>query len=247
MKENQNNDNQSKQILLSVLAVAILVVAVVGVSFAAFTYTGTGNKTNTITTGTISMNYSQDKPEINIENAMPIDDSIGKKFTASSLNDSTNAAGNIATGDYAGAFEFSVSASISGTATINYEVAAEKVDVSGDGTTAPKQLDDRYIKIYLEKNDGNGGTTFSPVSGAATTVPTFAATNSSAATSVGTPAGQMVLDSGTFTNTGGTATTKTTNYILRMWVSKDFDLGGTENAGKKFGYKIKVHVYGKGA
>ena len=52
-------DNNSKQVLLSVLGVAILVVAVVGVSFAAFTFSQTGQKVNTISTGTITMSYSE--------------------------------------------------------------------------------------------------------------------------------------------------------------------------------------------
>ena len=73
MNNDNVKDNSSKQILLSVLWVAILVVAVVGVSFAAFTFTGTGTKENRISTGTISMTYSEDTNGIFITNALPTD------------------------------------------------------------------------------------------------------------------------------------------------------------------------------
>ena len=66
MNNDNVRDNSSKQILLSVLGVAILVVAVVGVSFAAFTFTGTGTKENRITTGTISMTYSEADSDVRL-------------------------------------------------------------------------------------------------------------------------------------------------------------------------------------
>ena len=69
--------NNSKQVLLSVLGVAILVVAVVGVSFAAFSYSKTGEKVNTITTGTITMSYSETTNGINLTNALPMTDGVG--------------------------------------------------------------------------------------------------------------------------------------------------------------------------
>ena len=75
-------DNNSKQVLLSVLGVAILVVAVVGVSFAAFTFSQTGNVENTITTGTISMTYTEPENGINLTNAMPMTDDSGKVLAA---------------------------------------------------------------------------------------------------------------------------------------------------------------------
>ena len=67
-------NNNSKEVLLSVLGVAILVVAVVGVSFAAFTFSQTGNVVNQITTGTISMSYSEPENGITLTNAMPMED-----------------------------------------------------------------------------------------------------------------------------------------------------------------------------
>jgi len=119
-----NNNNSSKQILLSVLGVAILVVAVVGISFAAFSYSKTGTVANTITTGTITMSYSEPTNGINLTNALPITDTAGK-----ALKGDNNT------------FDFSVSATVSGATTINYAVTA----VKGDGCTVA----DSGVKVYL--------------------------------------------------------------------------------------------------
>ena len=104
MKDNNNN---SKQVLLSVLGVAILVVAVVGVSFAAFSYSKTGEKVNTITTGTITMSYSETTNGINLTNALPMTDEVGKTLSEENQY-----------------FDFTVGATISGTTTINYAITA---------------------------------------------------------------------------------------------------------------------------
>lgn len=119
-------DNNSKQVLLSVLGVAILVVAVVGVSFAAFTFSQTGVKENIITTGTISMSYSEPENGITLSDAMPMEDATGK-----ALSDTNQT------------FDFSVSATIngSGTTTINYAITAV--------TEPDTVLTDEYVKVYL--------------------------------------------------------------------------------------------------
>ena len=123
-------DNNSKQVLLSVLGVAILVVAVVGVSFAAFSYSRTGEQVNTITTGTITMNYTDDSNGIKLTNAMPMSDENGKALTGEN---------NV--------FDFTVTATIngSGTTTINYDVTATKEsdstldDIIADSSYKQKQ------------------------------------------------------------------------------------------------------------
>lgn len=123
------NENSSKQVLLSVLGVAILVVAVVGVSFAAFSYSKTGEQVNTVTTGTITMNYTEDTNGINITNAMPTTDDVGKALTEANQ-----------------VFDFTVSSSIAGTTTINYKITATK---EADSTLA-----DSAVKVYLTSGTG---------------------------------------------------------------------------------------------
>ena len=130
MKENNNN---SKQVLLSVLGVAILVVAVVGVSFAAFSYSKTGERLNTITTGTITMSYSETTNGINLTNALPMTDAVGKALKEENQY-----------------FDFTVNATISGTTTINYAVTATK--------EADSTIPDAGVKVYLTNMDGDADT-----------------------------------------------------------------------------------------
>ena len=126
-------DNNSKQILLSVLGVAILVVAVVGVSFAAFSYSKTGEEVNTITTGTITMSYSETTNGINLTNALPMTDEVGK-----ALKDENQY------------FDFNVKADIVGDTTINYAITATK---ESDSTLA-----EDGVKLYLTSMDNTADT-----------------------------------------------------------------------------------------
>ena len=162
-------DNNSKQVLLSVLGVAILVVAVVGVSFAAFTFSQTGNVENKITTGTISMCYSEPENGITLTNAMPMNDATGMAL------ENTN--------EY---FDFSVSATIngSGSTTINYAITA----VTEPGST----LTDDYVKVYLTNMASDADTQI-----LAPTVVSSLPTTSSVAS--GAPDDQYILEDGTFT------------------------------------------------
>lgn len=128
-----NNNNSSKQVLVSILGVAILVVAVVGISFAAFSYSKTGTVSNTITTGTITMTYTEPTNGINLTDALPITDDAGK----------------ILKGD-GKTFDFTVGATVAGTTTINYVITAVK-DAASD-------LPDTGVKVYLTTTSGENET-----------------------------------------------------------------------------------------
>lgn len=199
-----NNNNSSKQILLSVLGVAILVVAVVGISFAAFSYSKTGDVSNTITTGTITMTYTEPTNGINLTDALPITDTAGKALSGDNNT-----------------FDFTVTATIAGTTTINYAITA----VKGDGCTVA----DDGIKVYL--TDQNDAEVLAP-----TKVTALSKTASSNA--AGAPADQYVLKTGTYKAAG----TTTENYRLRMWVADDYVAPATSQK-----YILKVNVYGAAA
>ena len=199
---NENSSNSSKQILISILGVAILIVAVVGISFAAFTYAKTGTTTNTITTGTITMGYTEPTNGINLTDALPITDTAGKALSGDNNT-----------------FDFTVTATIAGTTTINYAITA----VKGDGCTVA----DDGIKVYL--TDQNDAEVLAP-----TKVTALSKTASSNA--AGAPADQYVLKTGTYTATG------TDNYRLRMWVADDYVAPATSQK-----YILKVNVYGAAA
>ena len=201
MKDNNNN---SKQVLLSVLGVAILVVAVVGVSFAAFTYSKTGEKLNTITTGTITMSYNETTNGINLTDALPTTDEVG-----------------MAMADENQYFDFTVSATITGTTTINYAISATKEE-----STIP----DNGVKVYLTDMDNSDN----PVDDYATPKKISELTTATDSEDSGTPEGQYILHTGTY------SATDTEHYRLRMWVADDYAAPSTTQT-----YKLRVNVYGK--
>lgn len=124
--------NNSKEVLLSILGVAVLIIAVIGISFAAFNFSQTGAKENKITTGRLSMSYSEDTNGISLENALPISDETGKALINSNE-----------------IFDFTVDAIIEdgdADTVIDYAITAVKVD---EATT----LDDSAVKVYLTNID----------------------------------------------------------------------------------------------
>ena len=121
---------RSKEFLI-IIFVLVLLIAIVGISYAAFNYAGTGQKLNTITTGTITMEYVESTNVISMNNALPTTDSTGKKR----LND----------GEY---FDFTVKSSITGNIDINYEIAAK--EESGNTFSGSN------IRYYLTTVDANG-------------------------------------------------------------------------------------------
>ena len=125
--------NNKKQLLLSIGLVLILVLMIVGISYAAFKFTGLGKRENTITTGAITMKYTETTNTISMNNALPTTDATGKvRLTA---------------GEY---FDFTLSSIIKGSENINWEIAAEDV------TTGTKKIDGKYIKLYLTSLDDDG-------------------------------------------------------------------------------------------
>ncbi len=131
---------KKRELIISIVAIVVLVLAIVGVSFAAFNYSRTGEKINTITSGAISMQYTETDNVIQIDKALPTTDATGTV--------------RLKEGEY---FDFSVSGTIQGTANINWEIAAEDI------TTADRKIDGSNIKLYLtEVNDSQETEVMSP-------------------------------------------------------------------------------------
>ena len=127
---------EKKRLLLSIGLVLILVLMIVGISYAAFKFTGLGNQPNIITTGAITMKYTESTNTISMNNALPTTDATGKvRLTA---------------GEY---FDFTLEGTIKGTENINWEIAAEDV------TTGTRKIDGKYIKLYLTSLDENNNET----------------------------------------------------------------------------------------
>ena len=159
--------NNKKQLLLSIGLVLILVLMIVGISYAAFKFTGLGKRENTITTGAITMKYTESTNTISMNNALPTTDATGKvRLTA---------------GEY---FDFTLSGTIKGSENINWEIAAEDV------TTASRKIDGKYIKLYLTSLDENNNET-------EVMAPTVYTTESTENTYTGRPTNMMSLAKGT--------------------------------------------------
>ena len=158
---------KKRQLLLTIGLVLVLVLMIVGISYAAFKFIGTGKKENTITTGAITMKYTESTNTISMNNALPTTDATGKvRLTA---------------GEY---FDFTLSGTIKGTENINWEIAAEDV------TTGTKKIDGKYIKLYLTSLDENNNET-------EVMAPKVYKTESTENTYTGRPANMMSLAKGT--------------------------------------------------
>ena len=117
-----------KETWITLGLIVLLLIVVVGISYAAFKFTGTGTKVNTITTGAISMIYTETDNVITLDKALPTTDKTGKTLS-----------------DY---FEFTVSGNITGDTNINYEISAKAEPTntfSGDN-----------VKLYLTRVTDNG-------------------------------------------------------------------------------------------
>ena len=158
---------KKRQLLLTIGLVLVLVLMIVGISYAAFKFTGTGKRENTITTGAITMKYTESTNTISMNNALPTTDATGKvRLTA---------------GEY---FDFTLSGTINGTENINWEIAAEDV------TTGTKKIDGKYIKLYLTSLDENNNET-------EVMKPTVYTTEKAENTYTGRPTNMMSLAKGT--------------------------------------------------
>ena len=160
--------DKKKQLLLSIGLVLILVLMIVGISYAAFKFTGTGKKENTITTGAITMEYTETTNTISMTGALPTTDATGKvRLTA---------------GEY---FDFTIKSSIKGNTNINWEIAAEDITPS-----SAKKMAGKNIKLYLTKLDSAGAET-------QVMAPKVYSASTSANTKTGRPSGVMSLATGT--------------------------------------------------
>ncbi len=123
-----------KEKLKNILTISVsifMLAIVIGISYSAYIYSGIGKKENVITTGAVSMTYTESNNIISITNALPTTDNTGKTRKAS--------------GEY---FDFTVKSSITGNLDINYEIAAKEET----GNT----FSGNNIKYYLTTVDSAG-------------------------------------------------------------------------------------------
>ena len=192
MEKEKNKANNQKLVLI--ILMILLIILILGSSIAIYRYVKKGNVNNTISTGYISFNYVEASNGIKMDNALPLTDEAGK------INQ-----------EY---FDFSVSSTLAGINSINYEVYVTKSEVD-------KEIDERYVKIYLVD-----ATTDLPVTGYDQEIPTYANLKESVSDSTG-----KQLYYGTFTSSG------TQNYRLRMWIADNY-----KQVLEQEHFKIRVNV-----
>ena len=160
--------DKKKQLLLSIGLVLILVLMIVGISYAAFKFTGLGKKENTITTGAITMEYTESTNTISMTGALPTTDATGKV--------------RLTEGEY---FDFTIKSNIQGNANINWEIAAEDITPS-----SAKKMAGKNIKLYLTKLDDSNNES-------QVMAPKVFTVKTSENTKTGRPSGMMSLATGT--------------------------------------------------
>lgn len=209
--------NNKKTLILSIVGVLVLVIVVVGISYAMYTFTGTGTKENLITTGTISVSYPTETSNVNLTAAYPSTDAAGIAATdkcvgyTGDVEPTSKTACTTANGTWqATTLQFGVSATLSGTTRIDYEIAIDPV--------AGNTLDEQYVKFNLQKDTGTG---YTYILGTATTGVLANDYAAVAGSLPNTTIARGKIDAGSF------SATTTHNYILKAWVSDAYNLMAT--------------------
>ncbi len=222
MVNDNGMNNMKNNVLISFGAIFLLIIGIIGIAYAAWSYSVRGVRENTVRTGYISMSYNENTNGINITNAIPMTEAQGKALIADNQM-----------------FDFSVSATIKGSTTVHYEIAAKK---DTDNMTQDQPIPDANIRLYLTAKDNAASrevnasgeiddTGYSQVTAPTAFIP--------AAGSYGTPASEMVLYTGSFSNNSSTQTTYTKSFRLRMWVDSAYVVDGISRD-----FAVKINVYG---
>ena len=122
---------KKKENIIIIAILVVMLIAIIGVSYAAFSFGQAGNVPNKITTGSITMTYTETDNTISLSNALPTRDATGTT--------------RLKEGEY---FDFNVSSEITGEVNINYEISAKEI---GEGT-----IDGSNIKLYLTRLTEDG-------------------------------------------------------------------------------------------
>lgn len=118
---------KKRKVYFKFLLFVLVLFLVVGISYATISFIGMGNKVNSVTTGAITMIYTEGTNRVRMENALPISDEEGRFLM-----------------DEGQVFDFNVSINVTGNFSIAYEVVAEKQKQS--------TLGNQEVKIYLERS-----------------------------------------------------------------------------------------------
>lgn len=134
-KKNVNEENSARKRVYMLIAAIILVLVLIGVSYAVILFQGKSD-VNSISTGTITMSYSESENGIFLDNALPLTDVTGKALSAN--------------GEY---FDFSVSTGTSKSLNVPYEINVTPGTVTVDDRNGA--LANNQVKVYLSDQSDN--------------------------------------------------------------------------------------------
>ncbi len=124
------------KISIAILSILSLLLITTGVTMALFNYTKLGSTENTVTTGTINFIYTENTGignGVNIKDAYPVDDNIGKSYTTDGY-----------------VFDFKIESTNTSNVTIPYEITLNKKTES--------TLVESAVKVYLTDMTSNSDT-----------------------------------------------------------------------------------------
>lgn len=135
MKKNNKSSNEKKaQSVAMVILTIMLILLVIGVTYAIFTYSKNGKAINQVTTATMTMNYVEGDNGLTIENAIPMEDSIGKTL----IGDDE-------------IFDFTIDVNMTPGQGLIYEIAAHKTEYPEE-----QAIKNEDVRLYLESSDTKG-------------------------------------------------------------------------------------------
>ena len=125
---NKNTNKYSREILTSILGIMILILLLFSTSYAVFVESTEGNKINSITTGYLSLNYTNnDSNVIKLIDVSPISDQVAK-FDNNKVKE----------------YEFTISNKFQ--KEIKYDILIDELI---------SEIDSKYLKIFLTDEHGN--------------------------------------------------------------------------------------------
>lgn len=125
MEDRRDLKDERVQSVVIVILLLLLVLLVMGITYAAFSYNKAGTVPNVITTGTMTMTYTEGESGITLTNAVPLTDSVGKTLSKDEEM-----------------FDFNVYTKVSSGQSISYEITAVKQPNS--------TISNDKVKLYLE-------------------------------------------------------------------------------------------------
>ncbi len=220
----EEQQKKAREFVFSLLSIAFLIVVVLGATYAAFSYTGVGSADNTISTSKLTFEYIEDRNGINLVNAYPISDEVGKNLIQTNEDD----------GILSGYFDFTISSNIEYAFTnedeevpvqdpVHYEIYAKDITdevIASESEQSLEKLDGQYVKVYLTSGDSEES-----LMGDEDTVPTWSSLEDS------TEENSKTIYKGSFEENGSQ------NFRLRMWVAQNYTDG---SAHRTFAVKVGV-------